>query len=71
MKSDYLYPQIANRQSPDDWKQAGSLDIYQRAKTTARDVLQAHYPELITPEQDRWIRDRYRILLDEKLMRQA
>lgn len=70
MKSDYLYPQIADRQSPDDWKQAGSLDIYQRAKTAAAEILQAHYPELITPEQDRWIRDRYQILLDKKSMHQ-
>ena len=68
MKSDYIYPQIANRQSPDDWKQAGSLDIYQRAKIDAREILQNYYPELLTPAQDRWIRKCYPILLPENLM---
>ena len=68
MKSDYIYPQIADRQSPDDWKQAGSLDMCQRAKTAATEILQNHYPDLVTPDQDRWIRDRYSILIPESMM---
>ena len=31
--------------------------------------LQNHYPEYLKPEQDRWIRDKFEILLPETAMR--
>jgi len=70
MKSDYLYPQVADRQSPNDWKDSGSLDIRERARIVARELLQSHYPEYITVEQDRWIRERHDIMLPRELMQQ-
>ncbi|MEM7562105.1 MAG: trimethylamine methyltransferase family protein [Pseudomonadota bacterium] len=68
MKSDYLYPEIADRQSPNDWKDAGSLDMRDRARLQAREVLDQHYPVYISQAQDRWIRERYEILLDPAAM---
>jgi trimethylamine--corrinoid protein Co-methyltransferase len=71
MKSDYIYPEIADRQSPNDWKDAGSLDIRDRARIAAREVLNNHYPVYISNEQDRWIREKYKIQLPQTAMHPA
>jgi len=71
MKSDYLYPDIADRNSPNDWKDAGSLDIRERARIVAREVLQNHYPDYVDSGHQRWLRERYEILLPEAAMRPA
>lgn len=71
MKTDYIYPEVADRHSPNDWKEAGSLDMRERARNAAREVLLHHYPSYISAEQDRWIRERHAILLPESAMRPA
>ena len=71
MKIDYIYPEIADRLSPNDWKDAGSQDMRERARISAREILGRHYPAYISPQQDRWIRERYDILLPESAMHPA
>ena len=71
MKSDYLYPAVADRQPPGDWQQAGARDMRERARLVARDVLQTHFPEYIDSAHERWIRERYDILLPASAMRPA
>ncbi|MFT5506162.1 MAG: trimethylamine--corrinoid protein Co-methyltransferase [Gammaproteobacteria bacterium] len=68
MKSDYIYPEIADRQPPYDWKEAGSLDMRDRGRIKAREILGSHYPQYITDQQDQWIRERYNILLSREHM---
>ena len=64
MESEFVYPRHADRSSPDDWARAGETDMRDRAAVRAKEVLDTHYPELIEPEVDARIRDRYAIHLD-------
>ena len=68
MKTDYYYPEMADRQSPNDWKDAGSLDIRDRARISAREVLNNHYPRIIPAAIDERIRAEFDILLPETAM---
>ncbi len=64
METEYIYPRYADRASPDDWKDAGSRDMWDRASERARSVLASHRPVQIDPETDALIRAQYPILLD-------
>jgi trimethylamine--corrinoid protein Co-methyltransferase len=64
METEYIYPRYADRSSPDDWKDAGSRDMWDRASERARSVLATHRPVQIDPEADALIRAQYPILLD-------
>ena len=63
MKIDYTYPEIADRQSPSDWQDASSYDIYGRAKARVRDILAAEPRNAIPLRIDQKLRDRFEILL--------
>ncbi|MGI9464529.1 MAG: trimethylamine methyltransferase family protein, partial [Aestuariivirgaceae bacterium] len=69
MKSDFLYPNIADRRTPDEWQAAGAPDIRQVAQARARQILANHYPDHIAAELRLRLRDRFAILLDENAMR--
>jgi trimethylamine--corrinoid protein Co-methyltransferase len=68
METEYLYPAIANRQSPDVWRQAGSRDIHEAARERVRKVLSTHYPDYIEPAVDAEIRSRFPIQLSTAAM---
>lgn len=63
MQSEFVYPRHADRSPPDDWRDAGGTDIWQRARVAAKEVLTAHRPTHISLETDRHIRDAYNIHL--------
>ncbi|NNE79196.1 MAG: methyltransferase [Silicimonas sp.] len=63
MKADYIYPDIADRQSPADWQDSGGLDIYSRARARVRDLLAKDAREIIPQQIDRSLRERFDILL--------
>ncbi len=69
METEYLYPEISDRNTPDVWEEGGSLDIGERAAERARELLAEHYPDYIAPEADAKIRERFPIALDPKDMR--
>ena len=71
MESEYVYPSVGDRLSPADWKDAGSSDVWQRAKARVRELLADHYPQYIDPDRDTAIRDRFEILLNRKDMAAA
>ena len=64
MESEYVYPSVGDRQSPDDWRDSGATDVWERAGGRARRLLADHYPTYIAPERDAAIRERFDILLD-------
>jgi trimethylamine--corrinoid protein Co-methyltransferase len=68
MKTDYVYPEVADRQSPNDWKDAGSLDIRERARIKAREILASHFPNSLSRELDDRIRAEFDILLPRSAM---
>ncbi|MEX2650377.1 MAG: trimethylamine methyltransferase family protein [Alphaproteobacteria bacterium] len=68
MESEYLYPTIADRSTPSEWEEKGALDIRQRAHERAREILSSHYPQNISFEADRRIRERFPIRLPSAVM---
>jgi len=69
MRSEYVYPEIADRGTHTEWEEAGSQDMRQRAADRAREILSSHYPEYIDPETDRKIREKFKIALPSEDMR--
>ncbi len=68
MRSEYVYPNILDRQSTTMWKEAGSPEIRASAAQKVRDILSTHYPTYIDPATEQKIRDRFPILLDKAHM---
>ena len=65
MESDYIYPVIADRQTPDAWASDGSLDMLERARSSARTILSTHHPAYLDPETDAMLRREFNIMLGE------
>ncbi|MDA7963965.1 trimethylamine methyltransferase family protein [Ruegeria sp.] len=62
MERDYFYPSLADRDEPRTWQEGGARDAWSVAKDRAREILETHQPNYLTPEQDAEIRKRFRIL---------
>lgn len=69
MKSEFLYPTLADRRDTATWEEAGSPDIYERAHRRVRAMLRDYYPPYISLELDRQIRARFDIRLPVEMMR--
>ena len=67
MQTEYLYPHTGDRQRRQDWEEAGSQDMWQRARARAREILRTHRPEPIPAEVDEAIRRKFEILLPQEL----
>ncbi len=68
METEYLYPAIADRTTPDEWEAGGSLDIREPARARAKEILASHYPAYIDPEVDATLRERFPIRLPREAM---
>lgn len=69
MQQEYLYPNVGDRLSPDDWNDAGSTSVADRAHEFVNRVMDTHYPSHIPPEIDKIIRERFPVLLSPDAMR--
>lgn len=58
MRSEYVYPELGDRRTPDDWQAAGAPSIRAGAKAKARDILARHYPAHIDAATDAALRAR-------------
>jgi len=63
MERDYFYPSLADRDNPKTWQDNGAVDAWTRARARAREVLAEHQPDYLTADQDKAIRERFRILV--------
>lgn len=63
MERDYVYPDMADRDAPITWREAGRPDAWQRANKRARDILKTYHPEYLDPETESGIRKRFDIQL--------
>ena len=63
MNSEYYYPHTSDRQSRDNWAADGGLDMRERARLKAHEILRSHKPDPIPAEIDTAIRERFEILL--------
>ncbi|MCP4982155.1 MAG: trimethylamine methyltransferase [Gammaproteobacteria bacterium] len=68
MQSDFLYPEIGDRRTIDEWEADGSKDIREVARERTRQILKQHYPKHISTEMDRMLRDKFDIRLPVEAM---
>ncbi|MDE0305117.1 MAG: trimethylamine methyltransferase family protein [Albidovulum sp.] len=62
MQRDFVYPRLADRDSPDAWAERGAPDIRSVAREKAREILSSHFPDYLASKADRKIRDEFKIL---------
>ncbi|MBM36414.1 MAG: methyltransferase [Acidimicrobiaceae bacterium] len=65
MQTEYVYPAVGDRLSPEDWADAGSLDVRQRARQRVIDILAQPSPSHIDEHADQLIREMFPIHLDK------
>jgi len=63
MRTEYEYPELADRLPPNQWEEGGSLDIREQAAARVREIMSSHYPDYIDAKIDKKIRDRFPIVL--------
>jgi len=63
MERDYHYPKLADRDPPITWTEAGAPTAWDRARTEAKRILDSHYPDHLSKEQEAAIRAQFPILL--------
>lgn len=63
MERDYHYPKLADRDQPYAWAENGADDAWTRANTRAREVLETHHPQYLTPVQDAEIKSLLHIIV--------
>ena len=69
MKTEYLYPTLADRSTQEEWEAEGSPDMRQRAEKRAREILNSHYPVYIDDETDKKVRDTYPIEISRDVIK--
>jgi trimethylamine--corrinoid protein Co-methyltransferase len=63
MQSEFLYPEVADRQTLSVWASSGRASILDHARARVRSILSDHYPPLADAATDAAIRARYPIRL--------
>jgi len=69
MERDYLYPEVGDRLSPEDWAEAGAASAADRAHTYVERTLGSHFPSHVPVHRDEIIRSRFPIALPVEAVR--
>ena len=69
MKTEYIYPQVADRRTAGAWEEGGQETVYQLARPRVQHMLSSHYPLYIDPQTDARLRDSFPITLAPEDMR--
>lgn len=69
MQTEYIYPEVCDRLSPKEWKEKNQELALDRAEAKVKEILENHYPDLVSAETDTEIRSKFPIKLDSALMR--
>ncbi len=68
MHSEFFYPHSSDRGQRADWQEAGGLDMRERARRRAREILTTEFPSIVAEEVDRQVRDEFNVLLPLEVM---
>ena len=63
MQSDYFYPALGDRRTPQEWQDEGAPDLLEQARVRTEEILAGPPPSHIPAEIDREIRERFPIRL--------
>ncbi|MEM7140108.1 MAG: trimethylamine methyltransferase family protein [Actinomycetota bacterium] len=64
MQKEYIYPEIGDRDTPDNWVDAGGKSALDVAHETAMDVLAKYHPSHIPDDRDAAVRERWPIAFE-------
>ncbi|HEX9447268.1 MAG TPA: trimethylamine methyltransferase family protein, partial [Dongiaceae bacterium] len=68
MQREYIYPEIGDRKSPNEWAEQGATSIVQRAVKKTATILKSHHPHPIPRAVDEAIRAKLPIRLPVEAM---
>ena len=71
MQTEYLYPAVGDRKSPNEWTEQGATDIVQRAHHKVQEILGSHFPAHIPEGIDAQIRGKFPVKLPRAAMKPA
>ncbi len=63
MQTEYLYPAVGDRKSPNEWTEQGATSIAQRAHAKVEEILANHFPTHVLEAVDADIRSRFPVKL--------
>ncbi len=69
METEYVYPLIGDRRSPNEWAEQGHTHVLQRAAAKVHSILASHFPNHLPESIDAIIRQRYPVKLPRDAMR--
>jgi trimethylamine--corrinoid protein Co-methyltransferase len=69
MESEYVYPELGDRQTIKDWELTGRKDIRDRGREKLAEIMASHYPRHVEPSDDERIRQAFDIRLRPEDMR--
>ncbi|MFT7673301.1 MAG: trimethylamine--corrinoid protein Co-methyltransferase [Gammaproteobacteria bacterium] len=68
MQTDFIYPEIGDRRSIEEWKTDGSKNIHQVAIERTKKILGEHFPRHFSDELDQELRAKFDIRLPHSMM---
>jgi trimethylamine--corrinoid protein Co-methyltransferase len=68
MQTEYLYPGVGDRKSPNEWNEQGGLDVAQRAQAKVEEILAITTRRTVADAVDAEIRRRFPVKLDRAHM---
>ena len=68
MQKEYLYPDIGDRNSPKEWLEKDRPQLLVEAKKRVEQVINGHFPDHISNETDKALREQFNIQLPRDVM---
>jgi len=68
MQSEYIYPDLSNRDSPNVWAENGKPVLVEKAIEKRNEILASYYPKHVSDETDRAVRADFPIFLSPEAM---
>ncbi|MFZ1816088.1 MAG: trimethylamine methyltransferase family protein [Rhizobiaceae bacterium] len=69
MQTEFLYPQVADRQAVGHWEEMGQPTMVSNARAKVVDVLSGHFANSIEKDRDAMIRERFNVALPREAMK--
>ena len=63
MQTEYIYPDFADRLSPNQWEEQGKPVLLEKAIAKKNEILSNYHPTHISDEIDRQVREQFPIFL--------
>jgi trimethylamine--corrinoid protein Co-methyltransferase len=71
MQTEYLYPAVGDRRSPNEWTEQGATSVAERATRRVQEILATHFPAHVPEAIDDEIRRHFPVKLQRAGMRAA